>query len=210
MKTNFKSYKKEIQEQIKQNIVIFDLDGCLADSDDFILTNLQAWQKEKENYAKEGKAYRVKKPEKKVQNDFSTAYLYEHLEEIKPKYGILELFVRLASVTNVAIVTSRPEIMRGKTTNWLRDNIIECYGELAWRQVRYKMFFNEFQEKSLVYKKNICTELMKTNKILLLIDDHPDVIDWAKSKGIETLVPGTGYKNLNDKDLVKEKQCLAK
>lgn len=40
--------------------------------------------------------------------------------------------------------------------------------------------------------------------ILLLIESHPEVIEWAKSKKIDTLVPATGYKDLNGKRFDKE------
>ena len=38
-----------------------------------------------------------------------------------------------------------------------------------------------------------------------MVEDHPEVIAYAQKQGIEVLVPSTGYKNLNGKDLKKEK-----
>lgn len=204
-KEYIQSPKNQIEDEQKSDIIVFDLDGCIANSDDFVLTNLQAWEKEKELAIQQNVKFTLKKPTEKEADLFSNEYLLKHQMEIPPYYGILDLFVRMALLTKVAIVTSRREILKAATIRWLNKVVVENYGDNVWRNINYKMFFNENNLHSLTYKKKVFTSLMETYNILLLIEDHPEVIEWAKSKKIDTLVPATGYKDLNGKDLVKKK-----
>ena len=190
----------------KPELVIFDFDGCIANSDDFVLTNKQAWEKDPDVFLRAGVGQRGGQPSKATENDFSLAYLYDHHEEIEPYYGILDQFVKLSITSNVAIITARFDVLRAKTVDWLKETILKRYGDSTWRRVNYKMFFNDFKEKSLSYKKNTITKLLETYNIQLMIEDHPEVANWAKSKGINVLVPVTGYKNLNGNDLIEPQQ----
>lgn len=200
MKTE--EFLEELDEDIKvkdkPSLVIFDLDGTLADSDDFILTNKQAYQQEPELFAQ--------KPSKDTENTFCDIYFKHHHKEIKPYEGTLRLFIAMAKTDNVAIITSRKDILQPQTVEWLKTNIIAMTNETVWRSIRYKLIFNEKKEKSLEYKRKAIAKLAETYKISLIIDDHPDVIEWAKKQGIEVLVPGNGYKDLNGKDLAKPKE----
>ena len=201
MKQSTKSPKNELKAtQIKPSLVVFDLDGCIMNSDDFVITKKQAWELSKDDESTSG-YFAIEKPSKSEENDFSLAYLYKHHSEIQPYYGILDMFVKFAVDSNVAIVSSRYEIMRGLTTQWLEEQITKRHGNDCWRRVRYTSYFNEFKESTLKFKKETLSELMRTYDITLMVEDHPDVINWAKSKNIMVLAPSTGYKNLNGKDL---------
>ena len=191
-----RSYKKD-QVEPKKNLIIFDLDGCVADSDDYVVTNKEAYELEPELFDK--------KPSKEDENKFSLEYFKAHQKDIKPYAGIFQMFVRLASVENVAIVTSRFETVKQQTIDWLKQYCTEYFDEATWRRVQFQISFNEKKEKSLVYKTRILKELMERHNIILMVEDHPEVINWAKSKGIMVLIPSTGYKDLAGTD--RTKQC---
>ena len=199
---NKEEFQEEFDEDIKvkdkPSLVIFDLDGTLADSDDFILTNKQAYEIEPELFAQ--------KPSKDTENIFCDVYFKHHHKEIKPYEGTLRLFIAMAKTDNVAIITSRKDTLQPLTVEWLKTNVIALTSETVWRSIRYKLILNEKKEKSLEYKRKAITKLADTYKISLIIDDHPDIIEWAKKQGIEVLVPGNGYKDLNGKDLAKPKE----
>ena len=115
----------------------------------------------------------------------------------------------MSQIANTAIVTSRVSIMHDCTIRWLEKVISESYDEQVWRQLSYKIFFNDLNEKSLVYKKKMIEQLKEDYEIALIVDDHPEVSEYAKSNDIVCLVPATGYKNLNGNDLmVKGKKVL--
>lgn len=207
MSSKYVSKPKELKSY-KQKIYVFDLDGCIANSDDFILTNEEAFKKDPSICDRLGPGFRGKltKENKKL---FSEAYLADHQLEIEPYYGILDLFVRMSQMSNTAIITSRVPLMSACTIEWLEHVITERYGKTVWRQLSYKLFFNELKEKSLAYKKRIIEQLMQTYDIALIVDDHPEIANYAKSKGLVCLVPATGYKDLNGNDLmVAGKKCL--
>ena len=191
-------FDEDIKVKDKPSLVIFDLDGTLADSDDFILTNKQAYEKEPELFAQ--------KPSKDTENIFCDVYFKHHHKEIEPYEGTLRLFIAMAKTDNVAIITSRKDILQPLTVEWLKTNVIALTSETVWRSIRYKLIFNEKKEKSLEYKRKAITKLADTYKISLIIDDHPDIIEWAKKQGIEVLIPGNGYKDLNGKDLAIPKE----
>ena len=189
-----RSYKKD-QTELKKNLIVFDLDGCIADSDDYVVTNKEAYKLEPELFDK--------KPSKDEENNFSLAYFKAHQKDIKPYSGIFQMFVRLANVENVAIVTSRFDVVKQQTIEWLKYYCTQYFDETTWRRMQFQISFNEKKEKSLVYKARILKELMEKHNIILMVEDHPEVIDWAKSKGIMVLIPSTGYKDLEGTDRTK-------
>ena len=173
-------------------------------SDDFVITKKEAYERSKTEVEDDEiirHRFPISKPSKSEENNFSLEYLYNHHHEVPAYDGILNMFVTYATKLPTAIVTSRWEIFRAKTTDWLMTNIIKKYGDQVWRQVRYTCYFNEYRKSSLAFKREQLSELMETYNIALMVEDHPSVIEWSKSKGIMTLVPCTGYKNLNGKDL---------
>lgn len=198
MKKYEKSYRLEAKRDLLEalpSLYIFDLDGCLANSDNFVLTNKQAYKIDKdENY----------KPTKDNENDFSLWYMKKHMMDIPPYLGALSLFVKLSMFSNVAVVTSRFEGLKPVTVAWLRRVIIDNFSEEIWRRCKFQIIFNEEEKSSLKFKSKVIQELEKTYKILLMVEDHPEVIAYARKRGIEVLVPSTGYKNLNGKDLKRE------
>lgn len=198
--------KDKIEYKTKQKLYIFDLDGCIANSDNFVLTNQQAYEKDPDIRTRKGLGFRDKLT-KDTKNQFSDAYMIDHQSEIEPYEGIFDLFVRLAQVTNVAILTARPDYMHPCTIQWIKDKVIEHYSEQIFRRMSYLITFNENKEKSLVYKKRIIEEYEKSYRIALIIDDHPEIVEYAKSKDIVCLSPATGYKNLNGNDLTGEKNA---
>lgn len=194
-----KYYRKPVKDIKKSDIIVFDLDGCIMNSDDYVLTNEQAWKLDKSLF--------TKKPNKEDKDNFCIEYLRKHQKDVEPYRGIFELFVRLACVTQVIIVTARFEIMKQATIDWLKENCVKYFDEMTWRKVSFKISFNEKMEKSLAYKKKTFKKLMENYNILLLVEDHPEVIAWAKSKKIDTLVPATGYKDLNGTDLMEKEDA---
>lgn len=193
-------YTKKVDIKIiKPKIYIFDLDGCIADSDNFVLTNEQAFKIDPEIQNRYGAGFRglLTKENKK---DFSDAYMIDHQMEIKPYEGIFDLFVRMSQVGHTAIVTARPQYMSTCTIQWLEKNVIQYYGESVWRRLSYKLYFNDTKDKSLAYKKKMFEQLKETYDIVLVIDDHPDIAKYLKSINVMCLVPSTGYKDLNGKD----------
>lgn len=195
MAIKYKKRYKEDQQEPKKNLIVFDLDGCIADSDNYVITNKEAYNLEPELFDK--------KPSKEDENKFSLAYFKAHQKDIKPYSGIFQIFVRLASVENVAIVTARYEIVKPQTIDWLKQYCTQYFDEATWRRVQFQISFNEKKEKSLVYKTRILKELMEKYNIMLMVEDHPEVINWAKSKGIMVLIPSTGYKDLEGTDRAK-------
>lgn len=192
-----KSYNSIAREnEHKSKLIVFDLDGCIANSDDFVLTNEQVWSKDKDLFIK----YNKQKPTKSDKDLFCEDYLYEYCLDVEPYFGILDLFVATAKTSNVAIVTARHLRLYAKTIEWLKQSIIDRYNESTWRSLSYKLFFNENKETSLQYKKRVFKELEKQYEISLVVEDHPDVITFLKNKNVNVLVPATGYKNLNEKD----------
>lgn len=194
-----KSYRTTMKDNYKQNIVIFDLDGTIMNSDNYIVTNKQAYELTCNTENK------LPKPSKLEEDKFCIEYLRRNHDNIEPYYGILDLFVSLAKLNQVAIVTSRFEILKAQTIMWLERQIITLYGNDTWRKIYFKTYFNEHKLKSLEYKKGVFKDIQKTYNISLIIDDHPDIKTWANKNGINILVPGTGYKNLNGVDLTQVK-----
>lgn len=204
MKKYEKSYRIEAKEDSLASLpilYIFDLDGCIANSDDFVLTNKQAYELDKEE---------SHIPTKENKDDFSIWYMKKHMMDIPPYLGILSLFVKLSMFSNVVIVTSRFEDLKPATINWLKQVIIDNFNEEIWRRCKFQIIFNENQETSLKFKSRIIENLKEFYKILLMVEDHPEVIAYAQKQGIEVLVPSTGYKNLNGKDLKKRKANVRK
>lgn len=183
--------------ETKEKLIIFDIDGCMANSDEFILTKKEAYDKEIKNCKSIEEAKKFIKPKKSEENEFDLDYFKRHHSEIEPHYGVFDLFVKLSQTSKVAIITARYEILKQVTYDWLISNTIKLYGDGVWRQMSYFAYFNENFESSLQFKKGVIESIMKTYDILLLIEDHPKVVEWAKSKNIETLVPATGYKDLS-------------
>lgn len=198
---NTKSLKKELQTWKKPSLFIFDLDGCLAKSDDFVLTNQQAYKLDK-NTSKV-MTVPVTIPTEKNKNLFSISYMRNHMMEIPENPGLFDIFLAMCKTTNVAIVTSRPSVMRDDTLEWLKVKI-EDRDRTIWRRLSFKIFYNESNLPSVTYKSKVISKLMDSYEIKLLIEDHPEVIKWAESKGIATLAPSTKHKNLNDYDLIEK------
>ena len=79
---DYKSTKEKYEPT--QTITIFDLDGCIANSDDFVITRLQAWEKKRDLAIAKGESYKEPKPSKQIESDFAEDYFYEEQENIPP------------------------------------------------------------------------------------------------------------------------------
>ena len=190
---------KAVQKEsiVKPDLIIFDFDGCIANSDDFIVTNKEAYKLDK----------LIHKMPKERDNDICLEYLQKHNLDIEPYEGIFKLFVKLCLSSNIALVTSRFDYFQKDTFNWLKIKTIEHFNESIWRQMRFNAYFNVEQRKSLEFKRDTMKALSQKYNIVLLIDDHPEVVNWAEGQGITVLTPSTGYKNLNSKDLMETNKC---
>ncbi len=154
--------------------VIFDIDGTLADVDEFLhhLVHRPDSPRDWQGFHREvGKA--------KVKLDVLSML---HLYQIRDVYVIL--------------LTSRNVEWKGETVNWLKKNNI-TFDRLMMRSKGDRRSAPEFKEDR--FKK-----IMQEFNIVQVFDDHPGVVGVAKELGIPvTKIPGYEEASLMMEELVK-------
>ena len=104
----------------KQSCYIFDIDGCLADVHEILLTNKQTYEKKFAEYLEKrdakAKSKDLKdlvepiKPAEDKLNKIDWDYFKDHLLDAIPIPGILDLFTTVASSRKVILLTDLKEI----------------------------------------------------------------------------------------------------
>lgn len=157
----------------KKKCFIFDIDGCLADTDNIILSKAETYEMRKKQYEEalnkyqadmevfrlrykgfsEGKIkdcpiepIRPKEPDKLKESDyhsFDWEYFNSHLGDAKPIWGVIDLFIQMAMTNKVILLTGRKESARITTIDWLKRVIEERAGKDVFRRISYSLIMRE-------------------------------------------------------------------
>ena len=153
----------------KPKCYIFDLDGCIANSNGIILSKADTYKLKLEKYNRDLEDYNSNKSlfyEKLEQynqgkidfipakptpptplnpsdeedySSFDVDYFYDNLDQAIPIGGIIDLFVSLSQNYKVIIVTGRDEAVRSKTISWLKEVIESRYNKDVWRRCNFTL-----------------------------------------------------------------------
>ena len=151
----------------KTSCYIFDIDGCLANVDNIVLTYAEAYKKEleefnnaQEKYRSDCKAYeydlkqynknltsnkpiepippiKPAKPESSKLSKWDADYFYRHLQEALPIGGIVDLFIAMALTKKVILLTGRSESSKSATIDWLNKVITERSTKDMFRRINF-------------------------------------------------------------------------
>lgn len=189
----------------KPSCYIFDIDGCLADSNSIILTYEEVYNKKLEEYKEKEEAYKkelaiyeeaINLPENKLVRNYinkpvkpikptkpskdlkrwCSEYFYENIDNVSAITGVLDLFVSLALNKRVIILTARSEEYKQSTLNWLKKVITERYNSNMYRRID---FISIFKPEKYMYPDHA----YKKEKVLEL----------AKQYNIELIVDDSPY-----------------
>lgn len=179
----------------KTSCYIFDIDGCLANVDNIVLTYAEAYEKEleefnnaQEKYQSDYKAYeydlkqynksltsnkpiepippiRPAKPESNKLSRWNVDYFYKHLQDALPIGGIVDLFIAMALTKKVILLTGRSESSKSATIDWLNRVITERSTKDIFRRINFMTIFKPD-------KSNEPTEKYKREKILELAKQY--------------------------------------
>jgi len=148
----------------KKDIVIFDLDGTLANIQDRV----------KHCTIKEGKL------------DWEKFYNPDFIEYDKPNPDIIELNRSLhKSGYEIHILSGRSDRTRGVTEKWLYDNGVE------WHHLMMRDEENLYLKDSEL-KRNWLQKFYKKEYILFIVDDRKQVVDMWREEGLTCLQVAEG------------------
>ena len=157
-----------------RDAVIFDVDGTLADVEEFLHHLVH-----RPDSPRDWKRFHTEVGKAKVKRDV---------------FAMLKLYT-IRNI-NIILLTSRNEEWRGETVEWLKNNHIH-YDELMMRSKGDHRSAPEFKEDR--FKK-----IMQDWNIVQVFDDHPGVCGVAEELGIPvTKVPGYEEASLMMEELVK-------
>lgn len=209
----------------KPKCYIFDIDGCLANTNNIILSKFETFDMKKQKYETERAKYQAilkenpkaaakinppKEPEPLKSGDskkFDWEYFEEHLQDAEPIWGVIDMFIALATTHKVILLTGRKERHRTKTTAWLEQVVQERAGKEAWRRINFSLMMREDKnnEPSAKFKKAKFLAIEKTYNIQLIVEDHPDVLEVINELGFTSLKPNTVFKQIGDDDRIKKR-----
>ena len=179
----------------KTSCYIFDIDGCLADSNSIIITKEESYKKALEEYDALMRQYerqyaeykeainlpcnksvkehipvpvepiKPTEPDSKTKKDFDDEYFYNHIQEVSAISGILDLFVNLALNKKVILLTARKEESKQATLNWLNKVITKRYNSNMYRRIDFVSIFKSEKCKDV-------DEKYKRNKVLELAKQY--------------------------------------
>ena len=158
----------------KQNAIIIDIDGTLADIDHRLYL-IKKTPKDWEGFHKKGTE------DKPIEDNVAA------IREA--------LFVMRASPV---FVTGRPEQSRDITVPWLLKNFfqLDTYGETEEKNVNGVLFMRpegDFREDFVVKKEVHDNHLIETYNILRVYEDRPQVIRMWEELGYPVIDVGPGY-----------------
>ena len=151
---------------------IFDIDGCLADTNDIILSKSDAYVEKMKEYDKAVLKFnkdvdlfnelmheyqqgirdvrpidpiRPQKPEEPTEKPeaMDWDYFESHLNLCRPIWGTIDLLISLSQHCKVFILTGRCERVRSITQDWLRQVIEERVGKETFRRVNYTLIMRD-------------------------------------------------------------------
>lgn len=161
------TYAKARDEQIRSltnNIVIFDLDGCISDDE-----------------------WRLNKIQPDTHPDRWGVY-HSLLSKDRPlAVGLDKLNDSIDNGCVIAFVTARPERWRAETAAWLRDNVPKLSEYSLWMRESHQDGVSAVILKSAVVDK-IMSIAMRDQAIMRAYDDREDIVDMYLSKGIPAFV----------------------
>lgn len=178
----------------KPSCYVFDIDGCLADVHEILLTfeqtyniysekytaALEKYQKDMVEYDKQIKDYKkglietkpiepIKpltpvKPEEKKLKKIDWEYFKEHILEALPVQGVLDLFTNVASSHKVILLTGRSERHRAATVEWLKKVVIEKGGDDLFRRINFQLIMRSDKESDLSGPKYKKAKILELSK----------------------------------------------
>lgn len=179
----------------KTSCYIFDIDGCLANVDNIVLTCAEAYEKELEEFDRAQEKYksncnayeydlnqynkgliinkpiepippiRPAKPETNKLARWDVSYFYRHLQEALPVGGIIDLFIAMALTKKVILLTGRNESSKPDTIEWLNKVITERSTKDMFRRINFSTIFKPD-------KNDEPTEKYKREKVLELAKQY--------------------------------------
>lgn len=163
----------------KQNCYIFDIDGCMADISNILLTHEQTYNIKFEKYLQERDIYNKicieydkllkkynsgeilvepKMPIKPIEpirqsedkiKGIDWEYFKNHLIDAIPIQGVLDLFTSIALTHKVILLTGRDEGCRQETIDWLKKVIVERGGYSLYRRINFQLIMRTEKEIGL-------------------------------------------------------------
>ena len=177
---NLDTYDIETNALDKPDIVVFDIDGTLADVAPFL-------------------HHLVSHPDSaRDWNGFHEAVI-----DAKPKGDVLSMYALYAQRgAHIVLLTSRPVSWEQSTSEWLWKWGIQ-YNELIMRPTKDRRPAEE-------YKLDALEALMQKYNIVHVFDDHPEVIRICGELGLpRTKVPGYEEASAMMEDLSSSKEWVA-
>ncbi len=157
---------------IETNIVIFDIDGTIADASHRV-HYIRPAPGEKKSWKK---------------------FFAEAANDSPMDHTIAIAKAMVLSGYSILFITGRPERLRSVTETWLENQGLDNYIGLLMRpdndfrpdyEVKHDLFFDVAAEQCSVYAKDI----------LCVFEDRPQVINMWKRVGFKVVVCGTTYES---------------
>lgn len=178
----------------KPSCYVFDIDGCLADVHEILLTYEQTYDikynkflEERDEYHKQFSEYerQLKKynkgevdikpkeptfPVEPIRQDkeklqkIDWEYFKDHLLEAIPIQGVLDLFTSIASSHKVILLTGRSDRHRAQTVEWIKKVVIEKGGNDLFRRINFQLIMREDKEMSLSGAKYKRAKILELSK----------------------------------------------
>lgn len=178
----------------KPSCYVFDIDGCLADVRQILLTHEQTYVIKhseflelRDKYYKDLREYnklldlynrgieltKPKEPEfpteptvpdEKKANKIDWNYFSTHMIDAIPIQGIVDLFASIASTHKVIVLTGRSDRDRVQTTEWLKKVIVNKGGENLFRRINFQLIMRSDKEISLSAEKYKRAKILEISK----------------------------------------------
>lgn len=156
---------------------IFDIDGCLANTNDIILSKADAYLENMKEYEKavvkfnkdvdlfnqlmqefttgvrDSRPADPVRPEKPIQPTENVEamdwdYFEKNLDKCKPIWGTIDLLIAMSLTHKVIILTGRTERMRIATTDWLKKVIEERTSKETYRRMNFSIIMRDNKDFS--------------------------------------------------------------
>ena len=172
---------------------VFDIDGVLADTTNILLPR----SKTKElGFNLNSKKYK--------DNEIDWDYFSTYMDKATPIEGILTMFVELAKHNKVFLLTGRLERDKTKTIKWLKDSIVELFGNTILNTINWELIMRPIDciDSQIKYKEGQLIEIMNRGyDIMFMIEDNPAMIDKLTKMEIIGLKSPKEYIDLKDKEI---------
>lgn len=169
--------------------LIYDIDGVAANS--------------QERFKRSGGVEALAKNDYNEFRKSMIAYAHDYYDDVPLEMGIqlLDQIRQANNVTRMVAVTARGEEGRESTLAWLKEHMPwDVFNEDLFMRPRYKeyapgVYWQEGEPKfdPVEFKKQIALQLIRSNDVILAVDDHHDIVHGYWEIGVPGLclmIPG--------------------